>query len=83
MTRIIIPVAALVLVTLARKLNLEANLEEAQESVYEALKRGMPATEELRELSVVLGLAPGLLTRSELTISSDDLNVNAAEAALP
>ena len=75
--------APLVLVTLARKLNLEANLDEAQESLYEALKRGMTVTEELRELSVVLGLAPGLLMRSGLTVSDADLNVNAAEVALP
>ncbi|HEX8773922.1 MAG TPA: DUF3536 domain-containing protein [Pyrinomonadaceae bacterium] len=73
----------LMLVTLARKLNLEANLEEAQESVYEALKRGMSTTEELRELSVVLGLAPGLLMRAGLTGSSVDSSVGAAEAVLP
>jgi alpha-amylase/alpha-mannosidase (GH57 family) len=72
----------LVLVTLARKLNLEANLEQAQEVVYEALIKGMPATEELRELSVVLGLAPGLLLRSELTIKGGGVNASAAEVAL-
>lgn len=75
--------APLMLVTLARKLSLEANLEEAQESVYEVLRRGVPATEELRELAVVLGLAPSLLMRSELNVGGDAFDADRVEAALP
>lgn len=53
---------ALALVALGRKLGLEANLERAQEAVYEALRGDRnPASEEMRELGVLLGLAPSVL----------------------
>jgi alpha-amylase/alpha-mannosidase (GH57 family) len=69
----------LVLVKLARKLKLEANLEKAQEAVYEALSSGAvaaPAHEALHELASVLGLAPGLLLRrAELTGREDGLSI--------
>jgi glycine/D-amino acid oxidase-like deaminating enzyme len=73
---------ALVLVRLARKLNLEANLEQAQESVYEAMRAGRPVSEEARELAVVLGLAPALLRRSELNVAGEVADASRAEAAL-
>ncbi|HEX8144874.1 MAG TPA: DUF3536 domain-containing protein [Pyrinomonadaceae bacterium] len=72
----------LVLVRLARKLNLEANLEESQEVVYEALRRGIPATQELRELAAVLGLAPGLFRPADAAIRVDSINPAVAEATL-
>ncbi|MBA3768646.1 MAG: DUF3536 domain-containing protein [Acidobacteria bacterium] len=75
--------AALVLVKLARKLNLEAGLEQAQEYVYEALKREAPVTQEMPGLAIELGLAPGLVQRSEFKASGDPLHASNAEAALP
>lgn len=75
--------AALVPLTLARKLNLEAGLEQAQEDVYEALKKRSPVTEEVRELAIVLGFAPGLLQRSEFKVSSEGSHAPTTEAALP
>jgi alpha-amylase/alpha-mannosidase (GH57 family) len=77
--------APLMLVKLARKLNLEANLEQAQEAVYEALMSGaaLPATEGLRELTNVLGLAPGLLLRpSDPIIKRAGLSAQRPEPAL-
>ncbi|HEV2912491.1 MAG TPA: DUF3536 domain-containing protein [Pyrinomonadaceae bacterium] len=73
---------ALVLVRLARKLKLEANLEQAQEAVYEALRAGRPVPVETRELASELGLAPALLARSEFTRSPDESNASEVEAAL-
>ncbi len=74
---------SLVLVKLARKLNLEADLEKAQEYVYEALKREAAVTPEMRELSIVLGLAPGLVQRSEFKAPGDASHASNTEAALP
>ncbi|HEX8070712.1 MAG TPA: DUF3536 domain-containing protein [Pyrinomonadaceae bacterium] len=53
--------AALALINIAQLLDLEANFERAQESVYETLMRGAPLTEGLRELAALLHLAPALL----------------------
>ncbi|MFL6209496.1 MAG: DUF3536 domain-containing protein [Pyrinomonadaceae bacterium] len=50
--------AALALITLAQRLKLEANMERAQESVYEALSAGAPMTEGLRALIAQLRLTP-------------------------
>jgi alpha-amylase/alpha-mannosidase (GH57 family) len=75
--------AALVPLTLARKLNLEADLEQAQEYVYEALKNGAPMMNEMRELASVLGLAPGLVQRSEFKVSNTVSPASNAEAVLP
>ena len=55
--------AALALITLAQRLNLEANIERAQESVYEALRGGARLTEGLRELAAQLHLASPLYRR--------------------
>ncbi|MDQ1557626.1 MAG: hypothetical protein QOD32_686 [Pyrinomonadaceae bacterium] len=51
--------AALALIDLAAKLNLHANLERAQEIVYEALQDARGAN--VAELALKLGLAPSLL----------------------
>ncbi len=58
---------ALVLVALGRKLGLEANLERAQEAVYEALGDGRTASEEMRELGELLGLSPSALASQEVS----------------
>jgi alpha-amylase/alpha-mannosidase (GH57 family) len=50
--------SALMLIALAKRLNLEANLERAQEAIYEALRGGAPASGEMRKLALVLGLSP-------------------------
>jgi alpha-amylase/alpha-mannosidase (GH57 family) len=78
--------AALVLVGLARKLNLEADLEQAQEAVYEALRRksstSTDTSTELRELASVLGLAPGLIERAGFKPASALVSVSSTEAAV-
>jgi alpha-amylase/alpha-mannosidase (GH57 family) len=55
--------AALGLIDLAAELNLHANLERAQEIVYEAVRdaRAVRRHGDLRELALKLGLAPSLL----------------------
>lgn len=46
------------LITLAEKLNVEANLERAQEVIYQAFQSGLIVSEEMRELALMLRLAP-------------------------
>ncbi len=53
--------AALALIDLAGELNLHANLERAQEIVYEALPGVRAQDGDAGELAAKLGLAPGLL----------------------
>ncbi len=74
---------ALVLVALGKKLGLEANLERAQEAVYEALRGGRPVSEEMRELGELLGLAPSVLLASWERGEADDTRHAGAETALP
>jgi alpha-amylase/alpha-mannosidase (GH57 family) len=50
--------AARTLITLARELGLDANLERAQEIVYEAVGAGTQLSEEARDFALALGLAP-------------------------
>jgi hypothetical protein len=71
-----------VLVALGRKLGLEANLERAQEAVYEALQGGRPASEEMRELGRLLGITPSVLIPPELA-EGRDAQLPAEESALP
>jgi hypothetical protein len=73
---------ALTLVQLARKLNLEANLDESQEAVYEALKEGRTASAGMRGLAEALGLAPVLVAPSESNPAADGMNASGVEAAL-
>lgn len=74
--------AALVLIMLARKLNLEADLEQAQEAVYEAVRTKSSASTELRELASVLGLAPSLLERAGFKLAGALPVVSSVEAAV-
>ncbi|HEV2880037.1 MAG TPA: DUF3536 domain-containing protein [Pyrinomonadaceae bacterium] len=53
--------AALALIDLAAELNLHANLEGAQEIVYEALQVDRAHGADVKELALKLGLAPSLL----------------------
>ncbi|HEU4594272.1 MAG TPA: DUF3536 domain-containing protein [Pyrinomonadaceae bacterium] len=64
--------AALALVALGRKLGLEANLECAQEAVYEALTGDGRASAEMRELGDLLGLAPSVLAPRECAGTDDE-----------
>jgi hypothetical protein len=53
--------SAIALIDLAGKLNLHANLERAQEIVYEALQHARDYNEQhMPELAAKLGLAPSL-----------------------
>lgn len=52
--------AALALIDLANKLSLHANLERAQEIVYETLQSAPASGENLEALALKLGLAPSL-----------------------
>jgi alpha-amylase/alpha-mannosidase (GH57 family) len=52
------------LIALGRELGLEANLERAQEIIYEAARAWSPS-EELREFAHALGLAPSALAARE------------------
>nr|MDQ3747183.1 hypothetical protein [Acidobacteriota bacterium] len=56
--------AARTLITLGRELGLDANLERAQEIVYEAVREGMRLSEEARDFALALGLAPVALAAS-------------------
>jgi len=49
------------LIALGRELGLEANLERAQEIIYEAALAWVEPSEELREFALALGLAPSAL----------------------
>jgi hypothetical protein len=49
------------LIALGRELGLEANLERAQEIIYDASRALSPPSEELREFALALGLAPAAL----------------------
>jgi hypothetical protein len=46
---------------LGRELGLEANLERAQEIIYEAARAWVQPPEELREFAHALGLSPSAL----------------------
>lgn len=49
------------LIALGRELGLAANLERAQEIIYEAARAWVKPSEELREFALALGLAPSAL----------------------
>ena len=53
--------AARTLIALGRELGLEANLERAQEIIYEAVRAGTPLSEEAHDFALALGLAPAAL----------------------
>jgi hypothetical protein len=76
--------AALTLIDLANKLSLHANLERAQEIVYEALQRDRALGAHLEALALKLGLAPSLLhdtpPASETTLAANEMNAAAPHA---
>jgi hypothetical protein len=53
------------LIALGRELGLEANLERAQEIIYEAARSWARPSEELREFALALGLSPSALAARE------------------
>jgi alpha-amylase/alpha-mannosidase (GH57 family) len=57
--------SARALIELGRELGLEANLERAQEILYEAAQTGAPLSAEAREFALALGLAPVALAKPE------------------
>ncbi len=57
--------AALALIILAKRLDLQANTERAQESVYEALHNGRGRAPGLRQLASQLRLSPVLLRQDD------------------
>jgi alpha-amylase/alpha-mannosidase (GH57 family) len=62
--------SARALIELGRELGLEANLERAQEILYEAAQSGAPLSTEAREFALALGLAPvALSSADELTLT--------------
>jgi hypothetical protein len=72
------------LIDLANKLSLHANLERAQEIVYEALQRDRALGAHLEALALKLGLAPSLLhdapAASETTLAAIETNAAAPHA---
>jgi alpha-amylase/alpha-mannosidase (GH57 family) len=70
---------ALALIDLANELSLHANLERAQEIVYEALQRERAHAENIEALVVKLGLAPSLSQE----IPANTVAANAAVKAEP
>jgi hypothetical protein len=76
--------AALTLIDLANKLGLHANLERAQEIVYEAVQSGRAPGAHLQALALKLGLAPSLLhdapATSDATLAANEPNVAPANA---
>ncbi len=74
--------AALTLITIAQRLDLVANVERAQESVYEAIRGNDTAPEGLRELALQLKLAPVLVRPDERTLLEPAAEGRRAPAAL-
>lgn len=76
--------AALTLIDLANKLSLHANLERAQEIVYEALRRDRALGAHLEALALKLGLAPSLLhdapAASDTPLAANETNAAATNA---
>ena len=70
------------LITLATKLGLEANLDHAQEAVYEALQHRSIIPEEICDLAIWLGLAPCLFQPKPELPAADDLHASSTEAIL-
>jgi alpha-amylase/alpha-mannosidase (GH57 family) len=65
--------SARALIRLGRELGLEANLERAQEVIYEAAQTHAPLTEEWRDFALALGLAPVALDSPRRESESEDV----------
>jgi hypothetical protein len=63
--------AARSLIELGRELGLEANLERAQEIIFEAAQTGALLSEEARDFALALGLAPVALVAARQERESD------------
>jgi uncharacterized membrane protein len=75
--------AALALISLAGELNLHANMERAQEIVYEALQDARARDRRnVRELALKLGLAPNLLQEVATPTTTDAIVEPLAESVL-
>lgn len=75
---------ALTLIAAAKKLRLEANLEHAQEVVYEALQTRSSVSVEMRKLAIKLGLAPGLLVVPPTPLPPhDESHISTSQITLP
>lgn len=74
---------ALTLITIAQRLGLDANVELAQESVYEAIRGNHTAPEGLRELAQQLQLAPVLLRPDERRPTGPLIDVRVKPEAFP
>ena len=59
------------LIALGYELGLEANLERAQEIIYEAVRAGMPLSEGARDFALALGLAPVALAAQAAESSTE------------
>ena len=60
---------------LGRELGLEANLERAQEIIYEAAQAGAPLNEEARDFALALGLAPVALAATRQQHESEEASL--------
>jgi alpha-amylase/alpha-mannosidase (GH57 family) len=72
---------ARMLIQMTEKLGFNANLDQAQEAVYEALRQGLPVSDEMHELAFTLGLSSGLLQQRPLPLPDEVATTRAG--ALP
>jgi hypothetical protein len=59
---------ALMLIQMTKKLGFNANLDQAQEAVYEALQKGLPVSDEMHVLALTLELSSSLLQQRSLPL---------------
>jgi alpha-amylase/alpha-mannosidase (GH57 family) len=70
---------ALMLINMTKKLGFDANLDQAQEAVYEALRKGLPVSDEMHVLAQTLELSSGLLQQRPLP-TLNEFSTTQAEA---
>jgi alpha-amylase/alpha-mannosidase (GH57 family) len=68
------------LIALGHELRLEANLERAQEAIYEAIHSGIALSDELREFALALDLAPAALETK--TVETSGIIVRTVETEI-
>ena len=74
--------AARTLIALGRELGLDANLERAQEIIYEAVLAGTPLSEGARDFALALGLAPVALAAPQRQHEQEEAQVASVEESL-
>jgi alpha-amylase/alpha-mannosidase (GH57 family) len=74
--------SALAIISLAKALDIDVNLDKPQEEVYEAIKRGTVTREAIGELALKVGLAPSVLTQTEPE-KPDETQASSEEAIVP